>query len=259
MNPIEAFILGTLQGITEFLPVSSSGHLALARNFFGTTGGGVTFEVILHLGTLFAVIIVFRHTLYDLLTGILNLEKESLIKLAFLAVASVPAAIIGLLFKQEIEKIFNNPEVVSILLIVTGLILWLTKFTENRQIPRETGALQAVLIGFSQALAVLPGISRSGTTISTGQFLGLNREKAAEFSFLLFIPAVIGAGFLDLFSADFSFFPPAAIISGFSASVISGYISLRIILEFVKKGKLCVFAWYCWALGLAGFIFSRTL
>ncbi len=266
MNLIQAIILGLVQGLTEFLPVSSSGHLVLANKILGLGASNLRFEVAMHLATLLAVCFVFRRRIGKLIkavfTGRMKLVKgkwqfsDDNLRLALLLImATIPAAVIGILFDDFIEQAFNSPIAVSIALLATGAILFGTgKVAKSRE---KINWKHSLIIGFAQALAILPGISRSGTTISAGIYSGADQEKAAEFSFLLSIPVILGAGLLkfkDVLKTGLPQGEMMAIILGGLAAAISGYLAIGLLLRIIKKSKLQYFAYYCWAIGVGSIL-----
>jgi len=257
MTLLSVIVLAIIQGLTEFLPVSSSGHLALAGMILKVPEGDMTFEIVVHLGTLMAVLAVYKKDLTELVSGVFRKKRESLVLAGLLIIGSIPAALVGFFLADSIERAFNSPVLVSVMLLVTGCVLFSTKFMKsgNRDNPTITGSF---IVGISQAMALLPGISRSGFTISTGLFAGIKREKAARFSFLLSIPAIAGAAVLKLgdtgnIGIDFSL-----MITGFLISALTGYLALRILLKFLRTGRFSLFSWYCWLLGLAGLTVSLS-
>ena len=261
----KSVLLGLVQGLTEFLPVSSSGHLVLFQHFLHFNAESpVTFSVVLHLGTLLSIVFVYQIKIRELMLytfvacprGIL---KEGFQKtvweddrgrlVLFLIIGSIPTAIIGVLFKDVFEKLFTNALCVSIALIITGTMLYTTKIIKPRAGKMRVRA--ALIVGCVQGLAITPGISRSGSTISAGMWAGLDRDFAADYSFLLSIPAVLGAMFLslkDLSSQPLGNLPFLAM--GFAVSFASGLLALKLLLHFVRRGKLHIFAWYCWGVGI---------
>jgi undecaprenyl-diphosphatase len=255
-------VLGVLQGLTEFLPVSSSGHLALAEYFFGIETPGVTFEVLVHFGTALAVIWFFRRRVASILIAILGflVRREydaPEARLAFhLVVATIPAAIIGFLLEDVVGRFFGSPIVVSFLLLLTGCVLWLTKlFEEGVRVEERTK--DAILIGIAQAAAILPGISRSGATISAGLALGMDRTKAAEFAFLLSIPVILGATVMSIGDAiAMRGELGVAAAAGTLAAFLSALPAIAILMKVVTVGRLHRFAYYCWAVGVLGIILS---
>ncbi len=275
MNLVEAIILGIVQGLTEFLPVSSSGHLVLLQQLLGLKEAELFFDVSVHLGTLVAVLIVFRKEIKNIIIALLRLltlvrqknrmwsqiESDPELKMALLIViGSIPTAFMGFAFSHIADRLFASVFIVGLMLMVTGLLLWLTRWKTKRSQPIDRDRLtpkNAFLIGIVQGLAIIPGISRSGSTISIGLLLGINRELAARYSFLLSIPAIVGAGLLSLVDglsgADLSIQIP--LVGALTAAIV-GYAALRALLRVVKKGGLHMFAPYCWLIGTVAIIFS---
>jgi len=251
MTILSVILLAVIQGLTEFLPVSSSGHLALAGMIMKVPAGDITFEITVHLGTLMAVVAVYRQDLTKLIAGVFRRERDSLILAGLLLAGSIPAGLAGFFLADSITRAFDDPVIVSVMLLITGCILFSTRFMcgGNREKPSLTGTL---LIGISQACALMPGISRSGFTISTGLLTGIKRENAARFSFLLSIPAIAGAAAVKFGDAGSGGIDILLLAVGFVISAVTGYFALRILLRFLKAGKFASFAWYCWLLGLAG-------
>ena len=248
MTLVDAIILGSIQGITEFLPISSSGHLVIAQSLLGLKLPGNIIEVVTHLGTLFSVIIVFRKDIVKYFFDFKNPLTKKYILCLF--IGTIPALIIGLSAKSFILLFFESIKMVSFSLIFTGVILFLSRKRNNKK--SKINYKNSLLIGISQALAIIPGISRSGITISTGLLLGMNAKDAARFSFLLAIPAISGAGLITaidmvdqpvLISFNIMF---AALASSF----VVGYLSLKWFLEILENGKLHYFGFYCIAIGL---------
>ena len=255
MTLLAVILLAVLQGLTEFLPVSSSGHLALGGMLMRVPGGDITFEVVVHLGTLVAVLAVYARDLMELLRGVMKRSRDSLKLAGLLAAGSVPAALAGMLLSDTVESLFDDPLLVSLMLIVTGTLLFATKYAGKGK--KESPSLfGAVMIGIAQALAILPGISRSGATISTGLFSGIRRDRAARFSFLLSIPAIAGAAVLKMGDLQGCGIPASYLLTGFLVAAVTGYIALKLLLGFLRRGSFHVFSWYCWALGLAGVIIT---
>lgn len=256
MDIIKVIVLGLVQGLTEFLPVSSSGHLVLAAEILNFHEEGVAFEVFVHLGTLFSVVIAFRKDIQKMLIAPFQYfgkkSKNEEVKNYFfwdiyIIVGTIPAAVIGLLFKSEIESAFSNILLVIIMLTITGTLLLLSKFVAVKN--EKMTLTKSFLIGFAQACAILPGISRSGSTIVTGVFVGISREEAAKFSFLLALPAILGASVLkinDLLSMHHSAIYFIYLLIGSIVAFISGYLAILWLLNVVKKGKLEWFAYYCY-------------
>ncbi len=268
MNIGQALLLGIIQGLTEFLPVSSSGHLVLGKTLLGITEQGITFEVFVHFGTLLAVVTVFRKDILLLIQAFISVFKKfaslesfttkykndiNLQLLIFIIIATLPAVFIGLLFKNPIEKAFNDPHLVCIMLIVTAVILSLTFFT--RQTEKPLGLMNTIIMGLAQAMAILPGISRSGSTISAGLFLKVSGHEAARFSFLLAIPAILGATILqlnDLVLSGINSEFILVLLVGTVSAYISGYLAIETLLGVVRRGKLYWFAPYCFIIGFVG-------
>ena len=261
-------ILGFLQGVTEFLPVSSSGHLVVYQQLFGLSGPGgpggpaetrLLFEVMVHLGTLIAVLVVFRSDIAALATGALRAatghaggDKGPLRLLLLLVVGSVPAAVFGLGWKDELEHLFSAPLYVGFAFLLTGTVLWLSRYPGRpvRDLGRTTW-IDALLIGLGQALALVPGVSRSGTTISVALLLGLDRRLAARYSFLLAVPAILGAVVVQ--AGDAGGIPAdqwTAVAAGTIMAAVSGYVALKLLLRIVVAGNLSRFSYYCWGIGL---------
>jgi undecaprenyl-diphosphatase len=275
MNYTEAIILGIIQGLTEFLPVSSSGHLVLFQRLFGLEEAELFFDVCVHLGTLLAVMVVFRQEIKNIISALMRfisstgskktisqkIESDPDLKMALLIViGSIPTAVLGFLFRGIADRLFASAFIAGLMLMVTGLLLWLTRWAATRV--EQPGAdrltpKNALIIGVVQGLAIIPGISRSGSTISIGLLLGIGREMAARYSFLLSIPAIIGAGLLSL-KAGLSQTDLAIQISVLGAAVAAlvGYGALKSLLHVVKKGRLHLFAPYCWLAGILAIIFS---
>lgn len=249
MTIFEAIGLGALQGVTEFLPVSSSGHLVIGQHLLGISVSGNAFEVWVHLGTLLSILVVFKQEILSLLTTITQAETRKYI--GILIAGTVPAVIIGFGFKDTISGWFDSVGVVSIGLIITGILLFLTKAVHPKTAKITLAA--GVCIGLAQALAIVPGISRSGATIAMALCLGVSSKEAAKFSFLLAIPAIAGAGLLtalDAVQAQEMSLSLFIILPGLIASFGVGWISLRWLLAIIQKGKLHWFGTYCIALGV---------
>ena len=255
MEIIKVILLGIVQGLTEFLPVSSSGHLVLAAEFLNYHDEGVAFEVFVHLGTLLSVLVVFRQRILTMLMAPYLVwvkkhndaeYKEGANWVIYIIVGTIPAAVIGLVFKDQIEMIFSNVLLVILMLFVTGSLMITARYISNKDFPLTT--LKSFLIGIAQAFAILPGISRSGSTIVTGMILGIDRSKAAEFSFLLSLPAILGATVLktkDLIDSSITSDQLLLLLTGTVAAFISGYFAIIWLLDIVKKGKLEWFGIYC--------------
>jgi undecaprenyl-diphosphatase len=261
MDIIQAVVLGLVQGATEFIPVSSSGHLVLVPWLFSWPSPGLAFDTVLHLGTLLAVLAVFWPDFISLAgawwRSIAQRDLDAAeARLAWwIIVATLPAALMGMLWEEQFEALFHSPLHVSVLLLVTGLWLVLAERLGGKDREAEDMSWwQSLLIGVAQGCAIAPGISRSGATIGSGLLLGLRRDVATRFSFLLATPIILGAGLLqvkrllELPKLDTSL-PPLAL--GFGAAFLSGYACIRFLLSYVKVRSLAVFAVYCWLFGLS--------
>ncbi len=256
MSIVDAIILGIIQGLTEFLPVSSSGHLELGKVILGQElEAGLLFSVILHAATALSTIVIFRKDIYEILVGIFKFKWNKSWEFAVkIIISMVPVFIVGVFLKDEIEVLFEGQVLlVGSMLIITGLLLLLTNYFGNKE-GQEVNYFQAFLIGISQAIAVLPGISRSGATISTALILGVGKSQAARFSFLMVLLPIIGATILEM--KDYFEVGDAAqgvsvvaLVTGFVAAFITGLVACTWMINLVKKGKLAYFALYCFVVG----------
>ncbi len=244
---LQALLLGVVQGITEWLPVSSSGHLVIAQQVFGINVP-LLFDIALHVGTLLAVVLFFHDEVKKLLGSLLKLDFRSEYGrlLFFIILASIPTALIGFAFHDLFESFFSSLLAVGIALVITGFILFIS---EKKSGNREITFLDSLLIGISQGITIIPGISRSGITISTGLLRGIDRTKAAKFSFLLSIPAIIGAALLEYNWTGFTGVDTAALLVGTASAFVSGYFSIKFLLNLIVRKKFHDFAYYCWLLG----------
>lgn len=253
MNIFETVFLGIVQGLTEFLPVSSSGHLVIFQNMLGFKEPELLLDCSLHFGTLVAVFLYFRSDLIKIITETWHFDfKGPHANLGLWVVAgSVPTGLIGLTFKSSFEGLFGSTTTVGLMLIVTGIIIaFIRLIPEGFGTRNRVGLLAALAIGTAQGLAIIPGISRSGTTIVCGLLFGLNRELAARFSFLLSIPAIIGALAIQWNFEALEKVGPVSLLFGFSVSAIVGFLALKLLMDMVKRGHLYYFAPYCWAVGV---------
>lgn len=245
---LQDIILGLVQGLTEFLPISSSGHLVLVPAVLGWEEPSLTFDILLHLGTLLAVVLYFRRELLGLILGVCGRGQDPAIarRLAgYLVIGTIPAAVAGLALGDVFERLFQSPLWVCGELVVTALVLLATERLGERAERRDLDGRAATAIGLAQAVAIAPGISRSGTTIGAGLWLGLPREEATRFSFLLSIPAIAGAGLVSLGDvAGGRFELTAGVMAGVAAAGISGYLSIGGLLRYVRTRSLGVFAAY---------------
>ncbi len=246
MSILESIILGVIQGLTEFLPISSSGHLVLFQRLLGVEEGVLTFDVLVHLGTLVAVIGVFRN-------DIISIIKRPWQKLTFLLlVATIPTGIIGLTFKDFFERLFESGSTLGIEFILTGLIIWFADKVKDRgKQMDDISYFDAVIVGTMQGIAILPAISRSGLTIAGSLFRGIDRETAARFSFLVSIPAIAGATILDL--KDLHALPAGMglpFLIGPLVAAVSGYWAIKFMIRVLQKGSMRGFAYYVWGLSI---------
>ncbi len=265
IGAVDILILGLIQGLTEFLPISSSGHLVLAQRLLHVSEPGIAVEIVLHLGSLLAVLLYFRHDLITLLAGLFHwlrgrrdeaAHSHALLALA-IVIGTVPAVIAGFAGGEWLEGLYKNPREASIELLVTAGILLSTLFV--RRGTRMVDLGRAGWIGICQAVALLPGISRSGTTIAGGLYLGVRPDEAARFSFLLSIPAILGAGILKAPAvvAEIHHAKGSLLLLGFAVSFVVGYLSIAGLMRVVRRGQFGYFGLYCILVGIAGLIFIR--
>ncbi len=258
-------LLAVVQGLTEFLPVSSSGHLVLFESLFGVRGiggeEGMLFEVSVHVGTLAAILLVYREKLCALLSGVARFfssrfldGRDDVRYIGYMAGASLPAGVVGLLLHDEVEVLFDSPRITALLLMATALVLVASRIRRTR---RELTVTTAFLVGVAQAVAILPGCSRSGWTITAGLLLGLGFGRAAEFSFLISIPAILGALVLEILKN-----PVAAsreeimpLLIGGVVAFLAGWFALRLLLRILRAGSLHRFSYYLAAIGIVAFLY----
>jgi undecaprenyl-diphosphatase len=259
MEVIDAAILGVVQGLTEFLPVSSSGHLELGKAILGdqmVPEESLMFTVVLHFATALSTIVVFRKDILELLKGLFSFKWNEETQFSFKIILSmIPAVFVGLMFEEELESLFGGSVLlVGFMLIVTGLLLFLAGRAKHTGKP--VSWRDAVIIGVAQAIAILPGISRSGATISTSVMLGNDRTKAARFSFLMVVPLIIGKIAKDVMSGDLNLESSSSLplIAGFIAAFVTGLIACTWMISLVKKAKLHYFSYYCFAVGIVAII-----
>jgi len=254
MSEIQALILGLLQGLTEFLPVSSSGHLEIGHAVLGVkTGNNLLFAVTVHVATVLSTLVVFRKDIMQLLTDLFafqwNESTQYIFKLLF---SALPVLVLGLFFAEQIEQFFTgNLILVGSMLLVTSALLTFAHFVRKRE--KEITWGKAFIIGIAQALAVMPGISRSGSTIAAGLLLGTKKDEVARFSFLMVLVPILGAAFLDITGGDFSqesTIGTMPLLTGFLAAFVSGLLACSLMIKVVKQGKLIYFAVYCLIVGL---------
>lgn len=255
MTYAQATLLGAIQGLTEFLPVSSSAHLALAPRFFSFPDPGLTFDVALHIGTLLAVLLYYREIWTRMLLGAARAPRgEEGRKLGLIVLATLPAVVMGLLFEKSAEEAFRDPRRIGVCLIVfSGVMLWAQRRASNGTAWRAAGVRNLLLIGGAQALALMPGVSRSGATISAALLLGIAASEAAELSFLMATPIVAGAAMLKLRHlgvADLN----GTFLWGITVSALTGFAAVKAFIRFLPKGGLAPYAYYRVALGAAALL-----
>jgi undecaprenyl-diphosphatase len=248
LDILKYVILGMIQGLAEFLPISSSGHLVLFK-YLLDINVGLTLDVFLHFGTLVAVIIVYRRDIIKMITFKEEYRKFNL----YIIFGSVPAGLVGILFEDFFENINSSLTIVGFFLIITGIALWLSdKIESGKRGLKDMNYLDSIVIGTAQALAIFPGLSRSGSTIVTGLYKGLNRELAAKYSFILSIPVIGGATLLkakELLVTGIVGISYSELVIGTISSMITGYFAIRLLLKLIKMQKLQYFAYYCFVLG----------
>lgn len=275
LNIFEAIGLGILQGLTEFLPISSSGHLVIMESLLkARQTESVLFEVMLHLATLLAVVCYYRQTFSKIILHLLAVPRQAQTRgwkntlwndptgklFSMLFIACIPTAIMGLLFKDQIESLFNQPQLVGVALLITGFLLLSTKLQGKNELDiLRLTIIYAIIIGIAQGIALVPGISRSGITISVALLLGVERRLSADFSFLLSVPAILGAVALTLKDIkEIELVGLIPLISGFIAASFTGYIAISVLVKIIRHGKFYLFAPYCFLLGIfVIYYFSR--
>ena len=263
MDIFEAIILGIIQGLTEFLPVSSSGHIVIGSEILGVQGEeNLTFAIAVHAATVMSTIVILRKDIWVLIKGLLKFQwNEETKYLCKIAISLIPVMIVGLFFKDEVEELFSSGLlVVGIMLMITACLLAFSYYAKPRP-KQELSFKDAFIIGLAQgAAAIFPGLSRSGSTISTGLLLGNDKETVAKFSFLMVLVPILGEAFLDLVKGDFSAaetsIPTASLIAGSIAAFIFGCIACKWMINLVKKGKLIYFAYYCAIVGAIAIVYS---
>lgn len=251
MEWLESIILGIVQGLTEFLPVSSSGHLVMVQQLLGfEPGGGIVFEVAVHVATLVAIVLYYRRRVGDLTIGTVTLQRDALRYVGKLIVGTLPAVAVALFARTFIETLFDTPAVAGFMLLITGFIVWSTRYTMGGTEDVEPSWGKAFLIGCAQAVAIVPGISRSGSTVAMAMALGMTPLAAAEFSFLLGVIAMAGAAVLllpEIVNADASVI--SSILAGGAAALISGLLALIAFVWLLRTQRFHTFAWYAWIIG----------
>jgi undecaprenyl-diphosphatase len=266
MTPLQAIALGIIQGLSEFLPISSSAHLALAPWLFGWEDPGLAFDVALHFGTLLAVLWYFRSEWAALVRaafGILTsgrVETPEKRRVIYLIIATIPGAVGGYLLQEQAASTFRSPQLIGVTLIVMGIILWLVdKLVDQRRVLGEMRWIDSLLIGLSQVIALIPGVSRSGATMTTSRGLRFDRESAAEFSFLMSMPIIVAAIVVEGPKALAEGGLTNEIMSGVVASAVSGWLAISILMRYVSKHSYGIFAFYRVALGITvlGLLYAR--
>lgn len=261
MNSIEAVVLGIIQGLTEFLPVSSSGHLELTKAILGDNSvpeESLAFTVVLHFATALSTLVIFRKEVFQIFKGLFQFKwnEETQFSLKII-VSMIPAVFVGLFFEEEIASLFGGQiMLVGLMLFVTALLLLLADRAKDTS--KNVSFVNAIIVGVSQAIAILPGISRSGATISTSVLLGIDRTRAARFSFLMVVPLIVGKMLKDLAGGEFQLSSSEALplIVGFVAAFVSGLLACKWMIALVKKSKLTYFAIYCAVVGSIAVIYS---
>ena len=261
MNTFEAIILGIIQGLTEFLPVSSSGHLEIGKAILGDNSlpeESLMMTVVLHAATALSTIVIFRKDIVEIVKGLFQFKNNEQFQFSLKIILSmIPAALVGVLFDDELEALFGGQiMLVGFMLLVTGALLFVADKAKNTDQPVTFKS--SLLIGISQAIAILPGISRSGATISTSVLLGIDRVKAARFSFLMVVPLILGKMAKDILGGDLaeSATEPTLLIAGFAAAFISGLFACKWMIRLVKRSQLKYFAYYCFIVGISALIYT---
>ena len=245
---LKILLLALIQGVTEFLPISSSGHLVIAKYFLNLREGGATLEIILHAGTLFSILFFYRNRLIEIIKNLTNKEHEEWSYFRFILIAIIPIFIIGMFYSKNIELFYNDPFFTSCLLILTGIFLISSNFFKIGIL--KLSKTSAFIIGLGQMLAILPGISRSGMTIGLAKLFGIESKKAAEFSFLIVIPVLCGVLILFLILEETeSFYSSDLLLLGFIISALVGYLALSWLVSILIKGHFWYFGVYCILLG----------
>ena len=247
MNIFNSILLGVIQGLTEFLPISSSGHLVIGNYLLDIKNNNILFEVMVHLGTLLAIIYYYKLELIKISKECINKDKQAINYVILILVATLPAVFVGLFFNSEVKS-FYNINSVSYCLLITGVIIFSSKFSNQKSI--NLNYMNAIIIGIGQAFAILPGISRSGITITIALLLGLNRSEASKFSFFMAIPIVIGAVVLEIMNIDkINQIHFINLILGAFSATIAGYLSISWLIKLINKLHFWKFSFYTWSLG----------
>jgi undecaprenyl-diphosphatase len=250
MTFLDSVVLGLIQGITEFLPVSSSGHLVMGQVLLDAEVSGVAFEVAVHLATLVSVLLVFRKRVWALLVGAVTMDGDSWRYLGLLALSTLPAVAVGLGAEDLLHALFESPVVAGLSLLVTGTLLWTTRAALRRNPQGKPGLVSALVIGLAQAFAIVPGISRSGTTVVAALWLGIDAEEAATFSFLMAVPVILGAAVLELpgFSEGGEI-QAGALLAGCVVAALAGVLAIATFVRMLRNRSFHRFSFYCWGVG----------
>ncbi len=251
-NLLKVIVLAVIQGVTEFLPVSSSGHLVLSKHFLGLDAtAGASLEIVLHAGTLISILFFYRQRLANVMTGCLKRDPEAFRFVSLVVLGCVPAIIVGFSLKDQLEEAFSRPVYVSCALIVTGLFLIASHFPKTDT--KRVGWISGLVIGIAQAFAMMPGISRSGSTIGMSKFLGIEPKQAAEYSFLMSAPLLAGVSLLYLADlckeGNTSGNSILELAVGFAVSAVVGYFSIKWLVSLLQRGRFWRFGIYCLSLG----------
>jgi undecaprenyl-diphosphatase len=258
VNLWESFVLGIVQGATEFLPVSSPGHLVMAQAIMGVEVSGVLFEVAVHVATLISILVVYRERVAKVGRGALAGEPDALRYVGLIVLATIPAGIVGVLFKDAIEGLFEHPAAPAIALLITGTFLWSTRAALARGSTGQPGWLAALLIGVAQAFALVPGISRSGATVVAALWLGVEAREAAAFAFLMAVPAIAGAAVLQIPELGHSpGLTTTTLLVGGVAAAVTGVLAIRTFVLMLNRQAFHFFAPYCWLVGAAFLLYLR--
>ncbi|WJI10571.1 undecaprenyl-diphosphate phosphatase [Methanobacterium sp. CWC-01] len=274
MNIIQALILGMVQGLTEFLPISSSAHLVIVPELLGVESS-LAFDTLLHVGTLIAVISYFRSDVIAMIKAFFSsladiprgrfkeeIRNDQFKRLAWLIlVGTIPAGLMGILLKDFFESLFSSVSAVGFFLLITGFILWgVERMPRGEKKTKEISFTNSLIVGIAQGCAIAPGISRSGATIATSLYLGFDREMAARFSFLLSIPAILGAALIQLKDLTAGFdISTGSFVGGLISAMIFSYLAIKFLMGYIKKHSLVIFAYYCWTVGIITLILTVVL
>ena len=258
MTTLEAIVLGIVQGLTEFFPVSSSGHLVLAEAMLGVNPPGLSFEVLVHLATAVSVIFLYRRRILSLIAGAVRRDGDTWRYLGMLVVGSIPAALIGLTLSESVAAAFDSPSLTAVLLLITGSVMFTTRWLLGRGDRENPGWSGSAFVGIAQAFALLPGISRSGFTVAAALAVRTRHERAAEFSFLLSVPAILGATLLELpelVGAEAGA-GTLQLVAAAVAAFVAGLIAISLFIRWLGTGHFHRFAYYCWTVGLGYILYS---